>query len=160
MTPAQKIIPCLWFDFDAEEAVDHYLSIFKRSRICDVLHYGDEAPELKGKVLLIRFEIEGQQLLALNAGPQFPFTEAISLSVECADQAEVDEYWDRLSAGGSTGVCGWLKDKYGLSWQIVPRPFMDMLKGPDAARSARAMQAMMKMTKLDIAVLQQAYGQQ
>jgi predicted 3-demethylubiquinone-9 3-methyltransferase (glyoxalase superfamily) len=160
MTTAQKITPCLWFNFNAEEAVNHYLSIFPRSSILEVTRYGDAMPELKGKVLIMRFEIEGQQLLALNAGPQFPFTEAISLSVECADQAEVDTLWTRLSEGGSTGQCGWLKDKFGLSWQIVPRALMTMFKDPDTAKATRAMQAMMTMNKIDIARVQQAYEQQ
>lgn len=162
MESPQKITPCLWFNFNAEEAVNHYLSIFKRSRILDVLHYGDATPELKGKVLLIRFEIEGQQFLALNGGPQHPhpFTEAISLSVDCADQAEVDELWARLSEGGSEGSCSWLKDKYGLSWQIVPRALVTMLQDPDPTRAARVMQAMMTMSKIDIAQLQRAYNDQ
>jgi predicted 3-demethylubiquinone-9 3-methyltransferase (glyoxalase superfamily) len=160
MTPTQKITPCLWFNFNAEEAVNHYMSIFPRTSILEVSRYGDAMPELKGKVLTMRFEIEGQQLLALNAGPQFPFTEAISLSVDCADQAEVDALWARLSEGGSTGQCGWLKDRFGLSWQIVPRALMTMLKDPDTAKATRAMQAMMTMTKIDIARVQQAYDQQ
>ncbi|MGV3740759.1 MAG: VOC family protein [Burkholderiaceae bacterium] len=155
----QKITPCLWFDFNAEEAVNHYLRIFKRSRILETMHYGDAMPALKGKVLTIRFELEGQQFLALNGGPQFPFTEAISLSVDCADQAEVDNLWEELSKGGSTGECGWLKDRFGVSWQIVPRALISMLCDPDADKSARVMQAMLTMKKLDIDVLQQAYRQ-
>jgi predicted 3-demethylubiquinone-9 3-methyltransferase (glyoxalase superfamily) len=154
----QKITPCLWFNFNAEEAVNHYLSIFKRSKILEVSRYGDAMPELKGKVLTMRFEIEGQEFQALNAGPQFPFTEAISLSVDCADQAEVDALWARLSEGGSAGQCGWLKDKFGLSWQIVPRALVTMLNDPDADKAARVMQAMMTMSKIDIARLQQAYN--
>jgi predicted 3-demethylubiquinone-9 3-methyltransferase (glyoxalase superfamily) len=153
----QKITPCLWFNFNAEEAVDHYMSIFTRSAILDVSHYGDAMPDLKGKVLVIRFELEGQEFLALNGGPQFPFTEAVSLAVDCADQAEVDSLWTRLSAGGSTGQCGWLKDKFGLSWQIVPRAVVEMLQDPDAARAQRVMSALLKMTKLDIAALRTAY---
>jgi predicted 3-demethylubiquinone-9 3-methyltransferase (glyoxalase superfamily) len=160
MTPRKKITPCLWFNFNAEEAVNHYLSIFKRSSILEMSRYGDAMPDLKGKVLIIRFEIEDQQFLALNAGPQFPFTEAVSLSVDCEDQAEVDELWHRLSEGGSAGQCGWLKDKFGLSWQIVPRPLLTMLNDPDADKAARVMQAMMTMGKLDIARLQQAYSHQ
>jgi predicted 3-demethylubiquinone-9 3-methyltransferase (glyoxalase superfamily) len=156
----QKITPCLWFNFNAEEAVNHYLSIFKRSKILEVSRYGDAMPELKGKVLTMRFEIEGQEFQALNAGPQFPFTEAISLSVDCADQAEVDALWARLSEGGSAGQCGWLKDKFGLSWQIVPRALVTMLNDPDADKAARVMQAMMTMSKIDIARLQQAYNHQ
>lgn len=157
MTNRQKITPCLWFDFNAEEAVGHYLDIFKNSRILQILHYGDAVPERKDKVLTILFELEGQQFIALNGGPQFPFTEAISLSVDCADQREVDELWTRLSAGGSEGRCGWLKDKFGVSWQIVPRRMMEMLSDADSERVARAMQAMMTMGKLDIAQLELAY---
>jgi predicted 3-demethylubiquinone-9 3-methyltransferase (glyoxalase superfamily) len=159
MTPMQKITPCLWFDFNAEDAVNHYLHIFKRSRILETLHYGDAMPALKGKVLTIHFELEGQQFLALNGGPQFPFTEAISLSVDCSDQAEVDVLWEQLSEGGSTGECGWLKDRFGVSWQIVPRTLISMLSDPDTNKSARVMQAMLSMKKLDIAALQQAYQQ-
>jgi predicted 3-demethylubiquinone-9 3-methyltransferase (glyoxalase superfamily) len=157
MTARQKITPCLWFNFNAEEAVHHYLGIFKRSKVLEVSHYGEESPELAGKVLVMRFEIEGQQFQALNGGPHFSFNEAISLSVDCADQAEVDELWARLSEGGSTGQCGWLKDKFGLSWQIVPHALESLLTGPDAAGKARMMQTMMSMAKLDIARLQQAY---
>lgn len=153
----QKLTPCLWFNFNAEEAVEHYLRIFKNGKVLEVSHYGDAVPALKGKVLTMRFVLEGQEFLALNAGPQFPFTEAISISVDCADQAEVDRMWDRLSEGGMTGQCGWLKDKFGLSWQIVPRPMMDMLMSPDTAASQRAMAAMMQMTKLDIAALRKAF---
>jgi predicted 3-demethylubiquinone-9 3-methyltransferase (glyoxalase superfamily) len=124
------------------------------------LRYGDAIPELKGKVLIMRFELEGQQFQALNAGPQFPFTEAISLSVDCADQAEVDALWARLSEGSSAGQCGWLKDKFGLSWQIVPRALATMLNDSDADKAARVMQAMMTMSKIDVARLQQAYNHQ
>lgn len=157
MTDNAKITPCLWFNFNAEEAIAHYLSIFKHGRILDVSHYGDAVPEHKGKVMTMRFEIEGQRLLALNAGANFPFTEAISLMVDCEDQREVDELWSKLSAGGSEGPCGWLKDKFGLSWQIVPRHLIAMYNSPDKAAAARTMQAMMKMKKLDIAALQAAY---
>ena len=153
----RKITPCLWFDFDAEEAVAHYMRSFPNSRVLETSHYNDATPDLKGKVLTIRFEIEGQELLALNGGPQFPFTEAISLSVDCAEQAEVDRLWAQLSEGGSEGPCGWVKDRFGLSWQIVPRPMIEMLQGPDAAGAARAVAAMMKMGKLDIAALRAAY---
>jgi len=118
---APKITPCLWFDFNAEAAVDHYRRIFRRSAIHEISRYGESHPALAGQVLVIRFELEGQPLMALNGGPQFPFTEAVSLSVACEDQAEVDTLWDRLSEGGQPGRCGWLKDRFGLSWQIVPR---------------------------------------
>jgi predicted 3-demethylubiquinone-9 3-methyltransferase (glyoxalase superfamily) len=153
----QKITPCLWFNFNAEEAVNHYLSIFKNGKILEMSHYGDAVPSLKGKVLTIRFVLEGQELLALNAGPQFPFTEAISLSVDCADQAEVDAMWAKLSEGGSTGQCGWVKDKFGLSWQITPTELPRMFSDPDPAKAARAMAAMMTMTKIDIAAVRAAF---
>jgi predicted 3-demethylubiquinone-9 3-methyltransferase (glyoxalase superfamily) len=153
----QKITPCLWFDFNAEEAVNYYVSVFKRSRILEVTRYNQAIPDLEGKVLIIRFELEGQQFLALNGGPQFPFTEAVSLSVDCADQAEVDALWARLCDGGSASECGWLKDRFGLSWQIVPRALMTMLADPDPAKAARVMQAMMTMSRIDIAHLQRAY---
>lgn len=160
MTTLPKITPCLWFNFNAEEAVNHYLNIFKNGKILEVSRYGDATPELKGKVLVMRFEIEAQQFQAINAGPQFPFTEAISLSVDCVDQSEVDELWARLSEGGSQSNCGWLKDKFGLSWQIVPRALVTMLKDPNAEKATRVMQAMMTMKKIDIARLLQAYNQQ
>lgn len=153
----QKITPCLWFNFNAEEAVNHYLSIFKNGRILDVSRYGDSVPELEGKVLTMRFEIEGQTFIALNAGPQFPFTEAISLFVDCETQEEVDHYWDRLVEGGTPGRCAWLKDKFGVSWQIVPRSLVDMLQDDDVARSARVMKAMMEMSKIEVAKLEAAY---
>jgi predicted 3-demethylubiquinone-9 3-methyltransferase (glyoxalase superfamily) len=156
MIVRQKITPCLWFDFNAEEAVNHYLGIFPNSRILEVAYYGDAVPELKDKVLMILFELEGQQFQALNGGPQFRFNEAISLSVNCKDQQEVDRLWNALSAGGSTSQCSWLKDKFGLSWQIVPQRMMELLNDPDKDKAARAMRAMMQMTKLDIAKLEQA----
>lgn len=159
MATTQKITPCLWFNFNAEEAVNYYLSIFKNSRILEISHYGEAMPQHKGKVLILLFEIEGQQFQALNGGAEFPFTEAISLSVDCETQEEVDELWSKLSAGGSEGQCGWLKDKFGLSWQIVPRTLTEMLKDKDADKAMRVMQAMFTMSKIDIARLQQAYNQ-
>jgi predicted 3-demethylubiquinone-9 3-methyltransferase (glyoxalase superfamily) len=153
----QKLTPCLWFNFNAEEAVNHYMSIFKNGKVLDVSRYGDAMPEFKGKVLTMRFELEGQEFQALNAGPQFPFTEAISISVDCADQAEVDVLWAKLCEGGSPSQCGWLKDKFGLSWQIVPTALVQMLKDPDPAKAQRVMGAMMKMQKIDIAALHAAY---
>lgn len=152
-----KITPCLWFNFNAEEAVNHYLSIFANSKILDVSRYGDAVPELNGKVLTMRFEIEGQTFIALNAGPQFPFTEAISLFVDCETQEEVDHYWDRLVEGGTPGRCAWLKDKFGVSWQIVPRSLVSMLQDDDAERSARVMKAMMEMSKIEVSKLEAAY---
>ncbi|MBC3880375.1 VOC family protein [Undibacterium sp. LX40W] len=152
-----KITPCLWFNFNAEEAVNHYTSIFSNSKILDVSRYGDAVPELNGKVLTMRFEIEGQTFIALNAGPQFPFTEAISLFVDCETQEEVDHYWDRLVEGGAPGRCAWLKDKFGVSWQIVPRSLVSMLQDDDVERSARVMKAMMEMSKIEVAKLEAAY---
>jgi predicted 3-demethylubiquinone-9 3-methyltransferase (glyoxalase superfamily) len=160
MTTTQKITPCLWFNFNAKEAVNYYLSIFKNSKILEISHYGDAVPTYKGKVLTILFEIEGQTFQALNGGPQFPFTEAISLSVDCETQEEVDALWSKLSAGGSESQCGWLKDKFGLSWQIVPRALTEMLKDKDPDKATRVMQAMFTMSKIDVDRLRQAYNQQ
>jgi predicted 3-demethylubiquinone-9 3-methyltransferase (glyoxalase superfamily) len=160
MTTPQKITPCLLFDFNAEEAVNYYLSIFKNGKILEISHYGDAIPEHKGKVLTLLFEIEGQQFQAINGGPKVPFTEAISLSVDCEIQEEVDTLWSKLSAGGSESQCGWLKDKFGLSWQIVPRALTEMLKDKDPDKVTRVMQAMFTMSKIDVDRLQQAYNQQ
>ena len=160
MTTTQKITPCLWFNFNAEEAVNYYLSIFKNSKILEISYYGDAVPTHKGKVLTVLFEIEGQKFQALNGGAQFSFTEAISLSVDCETQEEVDALWSKLSAGGSESQCGWLKDKFGLSWQIVPRALIEMLKDKDANKATRVMQAMFTMSKIDVDRLRQAYNQQ
>ena len=154
----QKITPCLWFDTQAEEAAQFYVSIFKNSKIGDISRYGDAGPGPKGGVLVVVFELDGVRFTALNGGPVFKFNEAISLQVDCADQAEVDELWDRLSAGGQTGQCAWLKDRYGVSWQIVPRILLELLADPDPVRSQRVMAAMMQMTKIEIAKLQEAYA--
>jgi predicted 3-demethylubiquinone-9 3-methyltransferase (glyoxalase superfamily) len=154
----QKLTPCLWFNFNAEEAVNHYMNIFKDGKVLEVTRYGDAVPQLKDKVLTLRFSLEGQEFLALNGGPQFPFTEAISIAVDCNGQAEVDALWSKLTAdGGSPGQCGWLRDRFGLSWQIVPSVLVQMLKDPDPAKSQRVMAAMMQMRKIDIAALQSAY---
>jgi len=153
----QKLTPCLWFNFNAEEAVNHYLSIFKDGKVLEVSRYGDAVPSLKGKVLAMRFVIHGQEFQALNAGPQFLFTEAISISVDCADQEEVDYLSEKLSEGGSQGQCSWLKDKFGLSWQIVPSIMPRLLSDPDPVKAARVMSAMMQMKKIDIAAIQAAY---
>ena len=153
----QKIAPCLWFNFNAEEAVNHYVGIFKQSRILHTSYYGEELPDLAGKALMIEFELEGQRFQALNGGPGFPFTQAISLSVDCVDQAEVDSLWQALCEGGAEVQCGWLKDKFGLSWQIVPRRFVEMMQAPDQAAVARVMQAMFTMTRLDVAKLETAF---
>ncbi|MFJ3936563.1 VOC family protein [Streptomyces parvus] len=153
----QKITPCLWFDGQAEEAAEHYVAIFGGdSRILDTTYYGDEAPGRTGSVLTVAFRLAGQDYTGLNGGPQFPFTEAISLSVDCADQAEVDRFWDALSEGGEEGQCGWLKDKFGVSWQIVPNELPRLLADPDPARAGRAMKAMLGMRKLDIQALRDA----
>ncbi len=153
----QKITPCLWFDFNAEAAVAHYLSIFKDSRIVSMTHYGEAGPGPAGAVMTILFEIDGQQFLALNGGPQFKFTPALSLIVNCDDQAEIDRLWEKLSDGGAPGQCGWLTDKFGVSWQIVPRSLPALLLSGDAERSDRMMRAVMTMKKLDIAKLQEAF---
>jgi predicted 3-demethylubiquinone-9 3-methyltransferase (glyoxalase superfamily) len=153
----QKITPFLWFDGNAEEAVHFYASIFKDSKIGTVMRYGDAGPGPKGSVMTVAFELNGQEFIGLNGGPTYKFTPAVSFMVHCETQEEVDEYWDKLSEGGAPNVCGWLQDKYGLSWQIVPTALLRMLEDKDPAKSNRVMQAMMKMTKLDISVLQAAY---
>jgi predicted 3-demethylubiquinone-9 3-methyltransferase (glyoxalase superfamily) len=156
----QKITPFLWFDDNAEEAVNRYISIFKNSRINSVSRFGEAGPGQPGKVMTINFELQGLTLTALNGGPYYKFTEAISLEVDCASQEEVDELWNKLTAdGGEPGQCGWLKDKFGLSWQIVPTAMMELIQGPDPAGSQRAMAAMLKMSKLDLAALRRAYEQ-
>jgi len=154
----QKITPCLWFDFKAEEAVAHYLSIFANGRVVATSRYGEGGPGPKGAVMTILFEIEGQTFLALNGGPQFAFTPAISLIVDCADQAEVDRLWEGLGADGKPGQCGWLTDKFGVSWQIVPSVIPRIMQSGDAAGIERVMRAIMPMKKLDVAKIQQAFG--
>jgi predicted 3-demethylubiquinone-9 3-methyltransferase (glyoxalase superfamily) len=153
----QKITPFLWFDNQAEEAINFYTSIFNNASIDSLSRYGESGPGPKGSVMTGTFTLAGQQLMALNGGPMFKFTEAISLFVDCKDQAEVDYLWEALSAGGQQSQCGWLKDKFGLSWQIVPGVLGEVLYGADKAGSARAMQAMMKMGKLIVKDLQDAY---
>jgi len=153
----QKITPFLWFDGNAEEAVHFYASIFKDSKIGTVMRYGDAGPGPKGSVMTVAFELNGQEFIGLNGGPTYKFTPAVSFMVHCETQEEVDDYWDKLSEGGAPNVCGWLQDKYGLSWQIVPTALLRMLEDKDPAKSNGVMQAMMKMTKLDISVLQAAY---
>jgi len=155
----QKITPFLWFDYQAEEAARFYISIFKNSKITGITRYGKAGPGPDGSVMTVSFELDGQELTALNGGPQFKFTEAISLVVDCETQAEVDTLWKKLTEGGEEVQCGWLKDKYGLSWQIVPSGLNELLYGKDAERSRRAMEAMLQMKKLDIAKIQQAYEQ-
>ena len=154
----QKITPYLWFDNQAEEAMNFYTSVFRESRVLGVSRYGDAGPGPKGQVMTATFELNGLQLTALNGGAvHFGFTEAISLYVDCKDQQEVDYYWSRLSEGGEQGPCGWLKDRYGLSWQIVPSALGEMLGDTDPEKTRRVTEAMLKMGKLDIAVLRQAY---
>jgi len=153
----QKISPFLWFDSNAEEAVDFYVSIFKDSKIKDVSRYGDAGPGPKGQVMVMSFEIEGQEFVALNGGPRFKFTEAVSFVVHCNGQKEVDHYWDKLlEGGGQTQACGWLKDRYGLSWQIVPVEFFELMKDKNPAVRNRVMQAMMGMVKFDVEGLKKA----
>lgn len=153
----QKISPFLWFNNNAEEAAHFYTSIFNNSRIDSVMRFGDAGPGPKGSVMGISFELEGQAFKALNGGPVFTFTPAISLFVDCETQEEVDNLWTRLGEGGEPQQCGWLKDKFGVSWQIVPLALGRMLQDPDAAKSTRVMQAMMRMVKLDVAELERAY---
>jgi len=153
----KSITPCLWFDTDAEEAAQFYTSLFSNSRILEVVRYGPSGPGPEGRVMTVSFELDGREFLALNGGPQFSFTEAVSFQIPCADQDEVDKYWDALAEGGEESQCGWVKDRFGLSWQVVPNVLPDLLGGEDAAKSQRAMQAMLQMKKLDIAALQRAY---
>ncbi|HWY09146.1 MAG TPA: VOC family protein, partial [Candidatus Acidoferrales bacterium] len=155
-TPMQKITPFLWFDGNAEEAANFYISIFKNSKMGKISRYGDAGPGPKGSVMSVTFQIEGQEFFALNGGPQFKFTPAISFFVNCETQQEVDELWEKLSAGGRTDRCGWLQDKFGLSWQIIPTVLGQLLGDKDPQRAKRAMQAMLKMTKIDGKALQQA----
>ena len=152
----QKITPFLWFDDNAGEAMEFYTSIFKNSKILDVRRYEDVASGQAGKVMTGTFVLDGQEFMALNAGPMFKFTEAISMFVSCETQDEIDDLWERLSAGGEKSQCGWLKDKFGLSWQIVPPILGELLGDPDAAKSKRVMEAMLQMSKIDIAALQRA----
>jgi predicted 3-demethylubiquinone-9 3-methyltransferase (glyoxalase superfamily) len=152
----QKITPFLWFDKEAEEAINHYISVFKDGRIVNVSRYGEAGPGTNGSVMSATFELAGQRFIALNGGPHFKFNEAISLFVDCQSQAEVDELWEKLSAGGSQSRCGWLKDKFGLSWQIIPSRLGELLQDP--AKSKRAVEAMLQMTKIDIARLEAAAG--
>jgi len=153
----QKITPFLWFDNQAEEAMNFYVSIFKNSKVLSVNRYGEGAPAPKGTVMTANFQLEGQAFTALNGGPMFKFTPAISFVVHCETQAEVDEYWAKLSAGGKENQCAWLDDKFGVSWQIVPNALIELLSDPDPVKSGRVMQAMLQMKKIDVEKLKQAY---
>ena len=153
----KNITPCLWFDDKAEEAAHFYVSIFKNAKITSLSRYGEGAPRPKGTVMVVTFELDGEKFMALNGGPLFTFSEAVSFVVKCATQQEVDHFWDKLSAGGKPGRCGWLKDKYGLSWQIVPTVLEELMTDRDAAKSSRVMQALLKMDKLEIQGLRDAY---
>ena len=152
----QKIIPNLWFDTQAEEAAEFYVSVFKNARIVNVTRYTEAGPRPAGTVMTVEWELDGQRFVGINGGPEFTFSEAVSFQITCEDQDEIDYYWERLSAGGQEGPCGWLKDKYGLSWQVVPSGMDELFADPDKERARRAMDAMLKMGKLDIAALQAA----
>jgi predicted 3-demethylubiquinone-9 3-methyltransferase (glyoxalase superfamily) len=150
---------CLWFDTQAEEAATYYTTIFPGARLGDVSRFGEGGPRPAGMVITAEFEINGQRFVALNGGPEYSFTEAVSFQIPCADQAEIDYYWDRLTAdGGQPGPCGWLKDKFGVSWQVIPAALGSLLSDPDPAKAARATQAMLSMGKLDIAALERAHA--
>ena len=159
-----KISPCLWFDDQAEEAANFYISIFENAKITDIARYGEAGKEIHGRppgsVMTVAFELNGQSFTALNGGPIFKFSEAVSFQIECEDQAEIDYYWEKLGAGGDPNAqqCGWLKDKFGLSWQVVPKMLPGLLSDPTDPRSQRAMSALMEMKKLDIAALEKAYA--
>lgn len=153
----QKIVPNLWFDTEAEEAAGFYISVFKDSRVINVTHYTEAGPREAGSVMTVEFELDGQRFVGINGGPQFKFDEAVSFQVDCESQEEVDYYWDALREdGGQEGPCGWLKDRFGLSWQVVPRGMEELFADPDPQRAERAMRAMLKMSKLDIAALRAA----
>ena len=152
-----KIQPCLWFDTKAEEAARFYTSVFKNSRITTITHYGDFMPNRKGTVMTVEFELDGQMFVALNGGPEFKFTEAVSFMMPCRNQQDIDEYWSKLGAGGQILECGWLKDKYGLAWQIVPEELEKMLRDPDQEKVNRVMQEVLKMKKLEIEPLKRAF---
>jgi len=151
-----KIVPHPWFDTEAEEAADFYISVFKNSRVVSMAHYPEGSPGPAGTVMVVEFELDGQRFVGINGGPQFKFTEAVSLQINCETQEEIDHYWEQLSEGGEEGPCGWLKDRYGLSWQVTPAGMDEVFSDPDPKRAQRAMQAMLKMSKLDIAELRRA----
>ena len=150
---SDRITPCLWFDTEAEEAADYYCSIFKNSRVVNVDRYTDAGPREAGTVMTVEWEVDGHRFVGINGGPEFTFSEAVSFQINCEDQAEVDYYWEKLADGGEEGPCGWLKDRYGLSWQVVPTGMDELFADPDPAKAERAMRAMLGMRKLDIAAL-------
>jgi predicted 3-demethylubiquinone-9 3-methyltransferase (glyoxalase superfamily) len=152
-----KLTSCLWFDTQGEDAANFYVSVFPNSRIVNVSHYGEAGPRPAGSVMTVDFELDGQPFMALNGGPEFTFSEAISFMIDCADQDEVDYYWGKLGEGGEEGPCGWLKDRYGLSWQVVPAALGELASDPDPAKSQAVMKAMFGMRKLVVAELQAAY---
>ena len=152
----QKITPCLWLDTEGEEAAQFYTSVFPNSRIVEVTRYGSAGPRAEGTVMTVSFELDGQSFIALNGGPDFKFNEAISLSVDCESQDEVDSYWNALTEGGEGGPCGWLKDKYGVSWQIVPSVLTELISNPDQEKAQRVMAAMLQMGKIEIDELENA----
>jgi predicted 3-demethylubiquinone-9 3-methyltransferase (glyoxalase superfamily) len=152
----QKIIPNLWFDTEAEEAADFYCSVFKNSRIVSIARYTEAGPREAGMVMTVEFELDGERFIGINGGPEFSFSEAVSFLITCEDQEELDYYWDKLCKGGQEGPCGWLKDRYGVSWQVVPKGMDELFSDPDPERARRAMDAMLKMGKLDIAALHAA----
>ncbi|NUS73485.1 MAG: VOC family protein [Corynebacteriales bacterium] len=155
----QKITPCLWFDTQAEDAANYYCSIFKNSRISSINYYGESGPRPAGTVLLVNFEIEGEAFVALNGGPEFKFNESISFYVDCESQEEIDELWEKLTVdGGAPGQCGWLKDKYGVSWQIVPSVLIELMSDPDPAKANAVTQALLRMRKIDLQGLKDAYA--
>jgi predicted 3-demethylubiquinone-9 3-methyltransferase (glyoxalase superfamily) len=153
------ITPCLWFDTEGEEAATFYTSVFPNSKILEVTRYGDAGPRPAGTVMTVSFELDGQKFTALNGGPEFTFNEAVSFEVSCKDQDEVDAYWSKLSEGGEAGPCGWLKDKFGLSWQIVPIALHELVRDPDPEKAQRVMAAMLRMGKIDVAELERAAAQ-
>ena len=152
----QRITPSLWFDGDAEDAAAFYTSVFENSRVVSKAHYPENSPGEAGTVMTVEWELDGQRFVGINGGPQFTFSEAVSMQVNCAGQDEVDYYWEKLTDGGEEGPCGWCKDKFGLSWQVVPEGMDDLFSDPDKSRAERAMQAMLKMSKIDVATLQRA----
>jgi predicted 3-demethylubiquinone-9 3-methyltransferase (glyoxalase superfamily) len=155
----QKITPCLWFDTQAEDAANFYTSVFKNSRIVKISHYGEAGPREAGLVMTVEFDLDGQEYVALNGGPEFTFNEALSLQINCESQDEVDYFWERLGEGGEFGPCGWLKDRYGVSWQVVPTVLNELVSDPDQAKGQRVMAAMLQMGKIDVAALRAAAEQ-